>query len=84
MRNGWPDLIGPIRHRLRADHVDRGRHRPSGSEGFITVGNAPAPRQQTPAAGTTGPPAPAFPPRPTTVQPGIMPPGADGPPQPER
>ena len=56
---------------------------PIGSEGFITVGNAPAPRQQPPAAGAAGPRGPTFPPRPTTIQPGIMPPDSEGPPQQE-
>jgi hypothetical protein len=53
------------------------------TEGFITVGNTPAPRQQTPAAVPAGPPATAFPMRPTRVQPGIVPPDGDGPPQSE-
>ena len=56
---------------------------PGSTEGFITVGSAPGPRQPTPAAGPAGPPG-AFPPRPTAMQPTVAPPGADGPPQPER
>lgn len=57
---------------------------PGETEGFITVGSAPVPRQQTPAAGAAGPPGATFPPRPTPIRPDIVPPDDDGPPQPER
>ena len=57
---------------------------PGATEGFITVGSAPRPRQPTPAAGAAGPPATPFPPQPAPIQPGIVPPDGDGPPPPER
>jgi hypothetical protein len=53
------------------------------SEGFISVGSAPAPRQPTPAAGAAAAPAPMGPPSPPgfPMQPGSIPPPG-GPPRP--
>ena len=48
---------------------------------MILATSAPAPRQPPPVTGVAGPPA--FP-RPAPIQPGIVPPDADGPPQLER
>jgi hypothetical protein len=57
---------------------------PGAAEGFITVGSAPGPRPAPPPPNAAGPTPPAFPTRPTPMQPGSAPPDADGPPQPER